>query len=110
MGAGMTEEEKKTIEESIEKQIKSVKEFIKLLFQNLEQRLKNQQADISLTTAMATENKMKIIVIEGRVNTMEEVKKAVEDTTGKGWKKWQIVAGVITLIALLTFNILNLIF
>ncbi len=124
----MTQDEKKHIDErfeSLEKLvitvINNLKETIENFVKAQDSKMKEQQADICAVTATANENKIKIVALQGRVDTIEKVKAAEEKTEEKikqdtnqikntGFKKWQIMAGIIALIVSLTIGILGIVF
>ena len=116
MGVGMTPSEEKLFNEKfkgVETSLQNLEKSIATFIHTQEGIRKDQQADICAVTATANENKLNLVKLTGRVETMEKVQKAKDDITGESktgnYKTWQIIFVVIGIIASLVIGILNLV-
>ena len=139
MGANnMTQEEQKHMDDKFEslkclftEMINNLKKTIDNYIKSLETKSKEQQSQISLIHAKTNENEIELIKLEGRVNTLEKVeevknemikstmngkvekieavKKAEEDTKGKSRMSWQFwLVLVMSFIFSLTSTVLTI--
>ena len=92
----MTQEERMHMDEKFEslkdlfsEMINNLKRTIDNFTKSMEKKSNEQQAQITLIHSKTNNNELEIVRLNGKVEKIEAVKEAEDDTKGKGKKDWQ---------------------
>lgn len=92
----MTQEEQKHMDEKFEnlkdlfsEMINNLKRTIDNFTKSMEKKSNEQQVQISLVHAKTNDNELEIVRLNGKVEKIEAVKEAEDETKGKRKKEWQ---------------------
>ena len=105
------DEQFKSLKDLFIEKIENLKESFQAFINTSLKDSEIQRQDIVRLYDKTNENKEEIIKLKGKVEKIEEVKKAEEGTKDKGFKVWQLVLGlsIPTLLSIigLTVTIIN---